>query len=211
MTPTAPAQPEPFFRRLRRAWYHAPFLLRAFAFALLVYAWLWVIDLDQPPQEAGSGIVRAVVAIVAGLAVAGARLVTRLYHPGAPTPVEVSEAAEDGELPQGADRVAWQGALDRRRREIRQEAWALLPVGLLLLVGLAFLPQRAGSSLPLGIVVLLAVFVPYATWLFVSRPRRRDSVDALLIPLQEQSRRDDEERAGWAPPAPDDRIPPAAG
>jgi len=210
MTPTAPARPEPFFRRLRRAWYHAPFLLHAFAFALLVYAWLFVIDVDRPPQDPGSGIVRAVVALVAGLVVAGGRRVTRLYHPGAPTPVEVSEAAEDGELPPGADRVAWQGALDRRRREIRQEAWAL-PFGLVLLVALAFLLPRAGSSLPLATVVLLAVFVPYATSLFVSRPRRRDSVDALLIPLQEQSRRDDEERAGWAPPSPDDRIPPADG
>jgi hypothetical protein len=36
-------------------------------------------------------------------------------------------------------------------------------------------------------------------------------VDALLIPLQVSARADAERRAGWPPPAPDDRIPPAAG
>lgn len=41
----------------------------------------------------------------------------------------------------------------------------------------------------------------------VSRGRRRDGVDALLIRLQEQERADDARHAEWAPPAPDDRIP----
>ncbi|MBP2458631.1 hypothetical protein [Clavibacter michiganensis] len=210
MTPTAPDRPQPLFRRIRRAWHDAPFVVPALAFAVLVFAWLWALDPDRPSEGAGTEILRAVVALAAGTAMAGARRLARLHHPGSPSDVEVSEAAEDGGLPRGADPTAWQDALYRRRRQIRQEAWGV-PVALVLVVGLAFLPQPVGDGLPFAYVVLLALFVPYAASLIVSRPRRRDSVDALLVPLQERSRAEEERRVGWAPPSPDDRIPPAAG
>jgi hypothetical protein len=210
MTSTAPDRPQPLFRRIRRAWADAPFAVPALTFAVLVYAWLWALDLDRPSEGAGTLVLRAVVALAVGVAVAGARRLTRLYHPGSPRDVEVSEAVEDGALPPGADPTAWQDALDRRRRQIRQEAWAI-PVTLVLVVGLAFLVPHAGDALPVAYVALLALFVPYAMWLIVSRSGRRDRVDALLIPLQESARADAERRAGWPPPAPDDRIPSAAG
>jgi hypothetical protein len=203
MTSTAPDRPQPLFRRIRRAWADSPFVVPALTFAVLVYAWLWALDLDRPSGGAGTLAVRIGVAVATGAAVAGARRLTRLYHPGSPRDVEVSEAVEDGALPPGA-------ALDRRRRQIRQEAWAI-PVTLVLVVGLAFLVPHAGDALPVAYVALLALFVPYAMWLIVSRSGRRDRVDALLIPLQESARADAERRAGWPPPAPDDRIPPAAG
>jgi hypothetical protein len=209
MTPTAPDRRPPLFRRVRRAWHDAPFVGPALAFAVLVFAWLWALDLDRPSGGTGTVILRAVVALVAGAAMAGARRLTRLYHPGSPS-VEVSEAAEDGGLPVGADPTAWQDALDRRRRRIRQEAWGV-PVALLLVVGLAFLAPRANEALPVAYVVFLALFVPCAASQIVSRQRRRDGVDALLIPLQERARAEEERRAGWAPPSPHDRVPPAAG
>jgi hypothetical protein len=210
MTSTAPDRPQPLFRRIRRAWADAPFVVPALTFAVLVYAWLWALDLDRPSGGAGTLAVRIGVAIAAGAAIAGARILTRLYHPGSPRDVEVSEAVEDGALPQGVDPLAWQDALDRRRRQIRQEAWAI-PVTLALVVALAFLVPHAGDAVPVAYVALLALFVPYGMWLIVSRSGRRDRVDALLIPLQERARAEEERRAGWPPPAPDDRIPPAAG
>ncbi|OUE27916.1 hypothetical protein [Clavibacter michiganensis] len=210
MTSTAPDRPQPLFRRIRRGWYHAPFAVPALTFAILVFAWLSALDLDRTSVGTGTVVVRAVVALAVGVAMAGGRRITRLYHPGSPSEVDVSEAAEDGALPPGADPTAWQDALVRRRRQIRQEAWAI-PVALVLLVGLIFLPRPAETSVSFAYVVLLALFVPYAVSLIVSRSRRRDSVDALLVPLQEQARADEERRTGWAPPSPDDRIPPAAG
>ncbi|RIJ53810.1 hypothetical protein [Clavibacter phaseoli] len=210
MTPTAPDRGQPLFRRVRRAWHDAPSVAPALAFAVLVFAWLWALDLDRPPEGTGTVILRAVVALVAGAAMAGARRLTRSHHPGSPSDVEVSEAAEDGGLPAGADPTAWQDALDRRRRRIRQEAWGV-PVALVLVVGLAFLAPHASEALPVAYVAFLALFVPYAASQIVSRQRRRDSVDALLIPLQERARAEEERRAGWAPPSPHDRIPPAAG
>jgi hypothetical protein len=210
MTPTAPDRRQPLFRQVRRAWHDAPFVVPALAFAVLVFAWLWALDLDRSSEGTGTVILRAVVALVAGAAMAGAGRLTRLYHPGSPSDVEVSEAAEDGGLPAGADPTAWQDALDRRRRRIRQEAWGV-PVALVLVVGLAFLAPRASEALPVAYVAFLALFVPCAASQIVSRQRRRDSVDALLIPLQERARAEEERRAGWAPPSPHDRVPPAAG
>ncbi|WP_317232592.1 hypothetical protein [Clavibacter capsici] len=210
MTSTAPDRPQPLFRRIRRAWADAPFVVPALTFAVLLFAWLWALDLDQPAPSAGTLVVRVVVALAAGAAMAGARRLTRVYHPGSPREVDVSEAAEDGELPPGADPTAWRDALDRRRRQIRQEAWGV-PVVLVLVVGLAFLAPRASEALPVAYIAFLALFVPYAASLIVSRQRRLDSVDALLVPLQERARADEQRRAAWAPPAPEDRIPPAAG
>jgi hypothetical protein len=210
MTSTAPDRPQPLFRRIRRGWYRAPFVVPALTFAILVFAWLSALDLDRTSVGAVTVVVRAVVALAAGVAMAGARRITRLYHPGSPSEVDVSESAEDGELPPGADPTAWQDALDRRRRQISQEAWAI-PVALVLLVGLVFLPRPAETSVSFAYVILLALFVPYALSLIVSRSRRRDSVDALLVPQQERTRAEEERRAGWPPPAPDGPIPPAAG
>ncbi|PPF54998.1 hypothetical protein C5B94_06670 [Clavibacter michiganensis] len=205
--PTAPAAPRPLFRRLRRAWHDSPFFVPALVFGILVFAWLWALDIDRPAEGTGTGtvILRAAVALAAGVALAGGRRVTRLYHPGPPSEVEVSEAAEDGELPPRAEPVAWQGALERRRRQIRQEAWAV-PIALVLVVALAVLAP-AGGVLPVAYIVFLALFVPWATWVIASRGRRRDGVDALLIPLKERALRDGEERAGWAPPSPHGGIP----
>jgi hypothetical protein len=211
MTPTAPHRPQPRFRRIRRAWSEAPAVVRALVVAALFLAWLTALDLGRLTEEPGTIVFRVVVAVLSGVAYVGARGIRRLYRPGSPREVEVSEAAEDGELPAGADPTLWQGALDRRRREIRQEAW-LAPLALVFVVGLAFLVRPAyGGELPLPYIALLAAFVPWSTWLIVSRAHRRDAVDALLIPLQERARSDDARRAGWAPPSPDDRIPPAAG
>jgi len=211
MASTAPDRPQPLYRRIRRAWADAPAVVQVLAVAVLVFAWLTALDLDRPPEGIGSIILRGVVAVLVGIARVGALWMRRLSWPGAPREVEVSEAAEDGELPAGADPIAWQGALERRRREIRLEAWAL-PLTLALLVALALLPRsRAFDAPDAAYLVFLAVFASYTATLLVSRSRRRDGVDALLIPLQEQVRADDARRAEWAPPAPDDRIPPAAG
>ncbi|RIJ48091.1 hypothetical protein DZG00_12875 [Clavibacter lycopersici] len=210
MTSTAPDRPQPLFRRIRRAWADAP-VLRALVVAAVFFAWVTALDLGRVSEEPGTIVLRVVVAVLAGVAYVGARWIRRLNWPGSPREVEVSEAAEDGELPAGADPTQWQGALDRRRKEIRQEAW-MVPLALVFVVGLAFLVRPGyGDVLPLPYVVLLAVLVPWSMWLIVSRGRRRDAVDALLIPLQEQVRADDARRAGWAPPSPDDSIPPAAG
>jgi hypothetical protein len=211
MTPTAPTRPRPLSRRLRRVWADAPFVVQALLIAALFFTWLSLLDLGRPTEDPGSLLLRAVVAALVGVLAIGSRRIRRLSWPGAPREVEVSEATEDGALPPGADVVAWRAALERRGREIRQEAWAM-PILLALLVALAFLPRvRPFGPADAVYLAFLVLFAAYAVGLIVSRPRRRDRVDALLIPLQEQARRDDEERAGWAPPAPDDRIPPAAG
>jgi len=210
MASTAPDRPQPLFRRVRRAWADAPFVVPALAFAVLVFAWLGALDLDRPSEGNGTAILRAVFALAAGAAMAGARRLTRLHHPGAPCDVEVSEAAEDGALPPGADPIAWQDALDPRRRQLRHEAWGM-PVALVLVVGLAVLVPRSSAPLPVAYVAFLALFVPYAASQMVTRPRRRDSVDALLVPLQERALAEEGERAGWAAPSPDNSVPPAAG
>ncbi|MFT7765981.1 hypothetical protein [Clavibacter tessellarius] len=213
MTPTAPApdRPQPLFRRVRRAWADAPAVVRVLLVAALAFAWFTAFDIGGPEEGVGSLVLRVVLAVVFGVIAIGSRWISRLDRPGAPREVEVSEAAEDGELPPGADHVAWIAALERRRREIRQEAWAV-PIALALIVALAFLPRPGPfHSSDWAFLVFLAVFVSWAAWLIVSRSRRRDGVDALLIPLQEQATRDAAQRADWAPPSPDDRIPPAAG
>ncbi|MFD2341707.1 hypothetical protein FGG90_05830 [Clavibacter tessellarius] len=213
MTPTAPApdRPQPLFRRVRRAWADAPAVVRVLLVAALAFAWFTVLDTGRSETGPGSLLLRAVIALAVGGIAVGSRWISRLDRPGAPREVEVSEAAEDGELPPGADHVAWIAALERRRREIRQEAWAV-PIALALIVAMAFLPRpdpfRSSDG---AFLVLLAVFVTWGMSNVVSRLRRRDGVDALLIPLQEQASRDAAQRADWAPPSPDDRIPPAAG
>jgi hypothetical protein len=121
MTSTAPDRPQPLFRRIRRAWADAPFVVSALTFAVLVYAWLWALDLDRPPGGAGTLAVRIGVAIAAGAAIAGARILTRLYHPGSPRDVEVSEAVEDGALPQGVDPLASAGARDDQPHPVGDE------------------------------------------------------------------------------------------
>ncbi|OUE22381.1 hypothetical protein BFL36_09820 [Clavibacter michiganensis] len=213
MTPTAPApdRPQKLFRRLRRAWADAPAVVQVLVIAALAFAWFTAFDIGGPEEGVGSLVLRVVLAVVFGVIAIGSRWISRLDRPGAPRDVEVSEAAEDGGLPPGADHVAWIAALERRRREIRQEAWGV-PIALVLIVALAFLPRPDPfRSSDWAFLVFLAVFVSWAAWLIVSRSRRRDGVDALLIPLQEQATRDAEQRAGWATPSPDDRIPPAAG
>lgn len=81
-----------------------------------------------------------------------------------------------------------------------------MPIALVLVAALAVLAP-AGGVLPVAYIVFLALFVPWATWVLASRGRRRDGVDALLIPLQERALRDGEERAGWAPPSRDEPTP----
>jgi hypothetical protein len=209
MTSTAPDRPRPLFRRIRRAWADAPAVVRVVSVAALLFAWLTALDVGEPSEGTGTIVVRAVVAVVVGGAMVGGRWIRRRTWPDAPREVEVSEAAEDGELPPGADTRSWLGALDRRRREIRQEAWSV-PILLVVVVAVVFLPPVRPDR-DLVYIVFLAVFVAWATTLITSRSRRRDAVDALLIPLQERSSADAARRAGWPPPMPDDRIPPAAG
>ncbi|CAQ01427.1 hypothetical protein ACR8AL_04695 [Clavibacter sepedonicus] len=211
MMPTAPDRPQPLFRRIRRAWADAPAVVQVLVVAVVIFVWLTAFGIGQPSDDPGSIVFRGVVAVLLGSVRVGALWIRRLSWPGAPREVEVSEAAEDGELPAGADLVVWRDALERRRREIRHDAW-VLPITLLLFVGLAFLPRsRPFGASDAAFLILLAVFATYAASLIVSRALRRDRVDALLIPLQEQVRRDEERRAAWAPPTPEDRIPPAAG
>jgi peptidoglycan/LPS O-acetylase OafA/YrhL len=214
MTTTAPDRRQPLSRRVRRTWADAPAAVQALVIAALFYAWLW----DEPAEGSGALVLRIGFAALVGTLAVGSRRIRARLRPGAPREVEVSEATEDGELPAGADASAWLRALERRRHEIRQETWSM-PVALVLVVGVAFLvvlPARGGDGDPRGAadavaLVALAVLTTWCAWHIVSRPVRRDRVDALLIPLQERSRQDAEERAAWAPPAPGDRIPPAAG
>ncbi|OUD85131.1 hypothetical protein BC477_12020 [Clavibacter michiganensis subsp. michiganensis] len=88
----------------------------------------------------------------------------------------MSEAAEDSELPAGADLGAWVAALERRRADIRQEAW-IVPIGLVVVVALTFLNGASGDRAVAGLV-FLAVFVTWGMSNIVSRSRRRDGVDA---------------------------------
>jgi hypothetical protein len=209
MTSTAPDRTQPLFRRIRRAWADAPVVVQAVAAAALLFAWLTALDIGDPSEGSGTIVLRAVVAALMAGAMVGGRWIRRRRWPDAPREVEVSEATEDGELPPGADVRRWLDALERRRREIRSEAWGV-PLGLVAVVSVVFLPPVRPDRDP-AYIVFLAVFVSWGMWLIVSRSGRRDRVDALLIPLQERARADAERRAGWAPPAPDDRIPPAAG
>jgi hypothetical protein len=209
MTSSAPDRPQPLFRRIRRAWADSPAVVQVVAVAALLFGWLTALDLGEPSEGTGTIVIRAVVALLAAGAMLLGRGLRRGRWPDAPREVEVSEAMEDGELPPGADMRRWLEALERRRREIRQEAWSI-PIVLVVVIGVVFLPPVRPDR-DLAYIVFLAVFVTWATALIVSRGRRRDAVDALLIPLQESARADAERRAGWPPPAPDDRIPPAAG
>jgi hypothetical protein len=209
MTSTAPDRTQPLFRRIRRAWADAPVVVQAVAVAALLFAWLTALDLGDPSEGTGTIVLRAVVAALMAGAMVGGRWIRRRRWPDAPREVEVSEATEDGELPPGADVRRWVDALDRRRREIRSEAWSV-SLGLAVVVAVVVLPPVRPDRDP-AYIVFLAVFVSWAAWLIVSRTRRRDAVDALLIPLQESARDDAARRTGWPPPAPDDRIPPAAG
>jgi hypothetical protein len=218
MTTTAPDRRQPLSRRVRRAWAYAPAAVQALVIAALFYAWLWALDAGGPAEGSGALVLRIGFAALVGTLAVGSRRIRARLRPGAPREVEVSEATEDGELPAGADASAWLRALERRRHEIRQETWSM-PVALVLVVGVAFLvvlPARGGNGDPGGAadavaLVALAVLVTWSAWHIVSRPVRRDRVDALLIPLQERSRQDAEERARWAPPAAGDRVPPAEG
>lgn len=209
MTPTAPDRPQPLFRRIRRAWADAPAVVQALAVAAVYFGFLTLIDFASWNEVGVTFLLRAGLALVFGALMIGSRRIRGRRWARTPSWVEVSEAAEDGELPAGADLGAWVAALERRRSEIRQEAW-LVPIALVVVVALTFLNGASGDRAVAGIV-FLAVFVSWGTVLIVSRGRRRDGVDALLIPLQESARADEERRAAWAPPAPDDRIPPAAG
>jgi hypothetical protein len=209
MTSTAPDRPQPLFRRIRRAWAESPAVVQVVVVAAIYFGFLTLIDFAGWNEGVGVLLLRVSIALAfGGLAVSTRRFRGR-GQAGTPTWVDVSEAAEDGEIPRGADPAAWLAALERRRSEIRQEAWGV-PIALVLIVLLTFLNGASGDRAVAGLVVL-AVFVTWATSLIVSRGRRRDAVDALLIPLQESARADAELRAGWPPPAPDDRIPPAAG
>ncbi|AJW79222.1 hypothetical protein [Clavibacter michiganensis] len=209
MTPTAPDRPQPLFRRIRRAWADAPAVVQVLAVAALYFGFLTLIDFAGWNEVGFVLLLRAGLALVFGALMIGSRRIRGRRWARTPSWVEVSEAAEDGELPAGADPGAWLAALERRRAEIRQEA-SLVPIALVAVVALTFLNGASGDRAVAGIV-FLAVFVSWAAVLIVSRGRRRDAVDALLIPLQEQAHADGERRAGWAPPSPGDRIPPAAG
>ncbi|MFT2691400.1 hypothetical protein [Clavibacter zhangzhiyongii] len=214
MTSTAPDRTQPLFRRIRRAWADAPVVVQAVAAAALLFAWLTALDIGDPSEGSGTIVLRAVVAaLMAGVLFISVRRSRGRRQVGAPSWVEVSEATEDGELPPGADvrRVAGcAGATSARRSAPRPGAscrsrWSSWSV-----VSVVFLPPVRPDRDP-AYIVFLAVFVSWAAWLVVSRTRRRDAVDALLIPLQESARDDAARRAGWPPPAPEDRIPPAAG
>ena len=209
MASTAPDRPQPLFRRVRRAWADAPGVVQVLVVAAIYFGFLTLIDFASWDEAGVAFLYRAGIALVFGALMIGSRRIRGRRWAGAPSWVEVSEAAEDGELRPGADGSAWLAALERRRAEIRQEAW-LVPIALVVVVLLVFLdgadPDRAVAG-----IVFLAVFVSWAAVLIVSRGRRRDAVDALLITLQESARAEQDRRTGWVPPSPDDRIPPAAG
>ncbi|PPF66342.1 hypothetical protein C5E16_11905 [Clavibacter michiganensis] len=210
MTTPTPAPRVPLFRRIRRAWAEAPALLQVLAVSALYLGFLTALDLGSQTEGASAPALRIVIAMAFGVIAIGSRVLRARRRPAEPRWVDLSEAVEDGELPSGADAPTWIAALERRRAEIRQEAW-VVPVGLVLIVGLVLLD--GGRRDPaLAALVLLAVFVTWGTSLLVSRRRRRDGVDALLIPLQERSRRDEASRAAWPPPAtsPGGGIPPTA-
>ncbi|WP_043674943.1 hypothetical protein [Clavibacter michiganensis] len=209
MTSTAPDRPQPLFRRIRRAWADSPAVVQVVAVAAIYFGFLTLIDFGGWNEGVGVLLLRVGIALAFGALAVTTRRFRGRRQAGAPTWVDVSEAAEDGELPRDADRGAWISALERRRSEIRQEAWGV-PIALVLVVMVTFLNGASADRAAAGLV-FLAVFVSWAAVLIVSRTRRRDAVDALLIPLQESARADEQRRAAWAPPAPDDRIPPAAG
>ncbi|MBM7411096.1 uncharacterized membrane protein YhaH (DUF805 family) [Clavibacter michiganensis] len=209
MTSTAPDRPQPMFRRIRRAWADAPAVVQVLAVAVVYFGFLTLIDFAGWNEVGFALLLRAGLALVFGALMIGSRRIRGRRSARTPSWVEVSEATEDGELPADADPGAWLAALERRRAEIRQEAW-LVPIALVVVVALTFLNGASADRAVAGIV-FLAVFVSWAAVLIVSRTRRRDAVDALLIPLQESARADEERRAGWAPPSSEDRIPPAAG
>ncbi|WP_435079201.1 hypothetical protein [Clavibacter michiganensis] len=209
MASTAPDRPQPLFRRIRRAWADAPAVVQVLAVAAVYFGFLTLIDFAGWNEVGFALLLRAGLALVFGALMIGSRRIRGRRWARTPSWVEVSEAAEDGELPAGADLGAWVAALERRRSEIRQEAW-IVPIGLVVVVALTFLNGANGDRAIAGLV-FLAVFVTWGMSNIVSRGRRRDAVDALLISLQESARVDEERHASWAPPAPDDRIPPAAG
>ncbi|MFT2751131.1 hypothetical protein [Clavibacter sp. Sh2088] len=209
MTSTAPDRPQPLFRRIRRAWADAPAVVQMLAVSAIYFCYFTLLDFGEWNAGGGALLLRIGLGLLGGVLFISVRRSRGRRQVGAPSWVEVSEAAEDGELRPGADAAAWLGALERRRAEIRQEAW-LLPIALVFVVMLTLVNGASGDRAVAGLIIL-AVFVTWATSLIVSRGRRRDAVDALLIPLQESARVDAERRAGWPPPAPDDRIPPAAG
>ncbi|MBF4619386.1 hypothetical protein ITJ44_15020 [Clavibacter sp. VKM Ac-2873] len=209
MASTAPDRPQPLHRRIRRAWADAPWAVQALAVAALYFGYFTLLDFGAWNGTGGALLLRVGLGLLAGALFVGVRRSRGRRQVGAPSWVEVSEAAEDGELRPGADAAAWLAALERRRAEIRQESW-IVPLGLVVIVALTLLNGASGDRAIAGLVVL-AVFVSWSAVLIVSRGRRRDAVDALLIRLQESVRADEERRAGWAPPSPDDRIPPTAG
>ncbi|XXN02430.1 hypothetical protein ACAD35_00654 [Clavibacter nebraskensis] len=105
-------------------------------------------------------LLRGGIALAFGALMIASRRIRSRRWAGAPRWVEVSEAAEDGELPRGADPAAWLAALERRRAEIRQEAWGV-PIALVAVVLLAFL-DVASADRALAGIVFLAVLVSWA-------------------------------------------------
>ncbi|MBP2458633.1 hypothetical protein ABID70_001194 [Clavibacter michiganensis] len=181
MTGSAPP-PHGRLRRARRKLADAPAIVPAMGVAL-AYAGMMAYSRVALGHEVGPG--RILGTLTAGAA-AGLIItfVLSRRRRGAPSRmrwVDVSEAIDDGRLPEGADADSWRWLL-LRRREVHDQLggpWAAL-IAAALLVGTVAVGVLGGPPLAWTLPAVIAVAV---AGLAVVRRRRVAAIDVILQPL----------------------------
>lgn len=173
-----------WYRRARRRWLTGPIILMVVPLVVAFLGARALLDASlgedvlAPEHVIVQVLLGAVGGVILALALHRARERTTGPHPAG---LVVTEALEDGVLPEGVDAEAWTGALLRRRATTESEAGPLLTVLaiLMLAAGVAWGVSGGPGALWPFLVLLAAVVVGQR----VTRTTRLARIDALLVPL----------------------------
>jgi hypothetical protein len=172
-----------WYRRARRRWLTGPIILMVVPLVVAFLGARALLDasLGEDVLAPEHVTVQVLLGVVGGgilaLALHRARERTR-PHPGG---LVVTEALEDGVLPEGADAEAWTGALLRRRATAESETGPLLTVLAILMLAAGVAWGVLGGSGALW--PFLALFAAVLVGQRATRTTRLARIDALLMPL----------------------------